>query len=235
MQLLIAHNRNLWQSNYLITPPLPLIFCMPNTNKNYLMTTIIRAFSLALITLLLVSCATPFDRTNIKPGQRVLGPAVSIEVPTEKSWFAVDYGTKNHIRLSQLNYDDSYTIHVTVNKGRPTGMFRTAESHLRAFISARTSKQPERGVIEQSHREWVARDYGPICIGYSSLTEDWRGRSQPGPALVDLIGLTCPHRHLPNILVDVEISRRYELDAPRLDLSGPAKQLFSSIKHYGDD
>lgn len=208
---------------------------MPHTYKIRVLALLTKLSFLAWIALLLASCATPFDRTNILPGQRVQGPAVSIEVPTEKSWFAVDYGTKNHIRLSQLNFEDSYSIHVTVNRGRRAGMFRSAEAHLQAYIAARASNAPERGVIEQSHREWIASDYGPICIGYSSLTEDWRGRSKAGPALVDLIGLTCPHRHLPNILVDVEISRRYELDSPRLDLSEPAEQLFKSIEHYGDD
>ena len=190
----------------------------------------------ALVLLVLLSaCASKFDRTNIQPGQRVDGPAISIVVPTNKTWFAVDYGTGSRIRLSQLNFDDSYIITAGVNRGPRRGMFKDAKAHLEALLNEKRSEVVPEGVILHDHREWAAPDYGSLCVAYSSNREDWRGRNNAGPALVDTVGLICPHSHLNNVLVSVEIQRRYEVDGPRVDIASLAKQLFTSVEHYSDE
>lgn len=190
---------------------------------------------LPLIVLGLSACATKFDRTNIQPGQRVDGPAISLVVPTSKSWFAVDYGTGSRIRLSQLNFDDSYVITAGVNRGPRQGMFRSSQAHLEALFKAKRKEIIPDGVILHDHQEWEAHEYGDLCVAYSSHSEDWRGRNNAGPALVDTVGLICPHRHISNILVSVEIERRYEVDGPRVDIATLAQQLFASVEHYGDE
>ncbi len=193
------------------------------------------AFQTLALCLLLAGCASKFDRTNIQPGDRVEGPAVSIVVPTNKPWFAVDYGTGSRIRLSQLNFDDRYTITVGVNRGPRQGMFEDAKAHLQALLKAKREEEIPEGVILHDHKEWAEPTYGELCVAYSSHREDWRGRNNAGPALVDEVGLVCPHRHLQNVLVTVDIERRYEVDGPRVDMAALAQALFASIEHAGDD
>ena len=188
-----------------------------------------------LLLILLSGCASKFDRTNIQPGQRVDGPAISLVVPTNKPWFAVDYGTGSRIRLSQLNFDDGYIITAGVNRGPRQGMFKDSKAHLTALLKNKRDEIIPEGVILHDHQEWEAREYGNLCVAYSSNREDWRGRNSAGPALVDTVGLICPHRHLDNVLVYVEIERRYEVDGPRVDMSSLAQLLFASVEHYGDD
>jgi hypothetical protein len=181
------------------------------------------------------ACATKFDRTNIQPGQRVDGPALSLVVPTNKPWFAVDYGTGSRIRLSQLNFDDSYIITAGVNRGPRQGMFKDSKQHLSTLLKNKRDEIIPDGVVLHDHQEWEAPEYGDLCVAYSSHKEDWRGRNNEGPALVDSVGLICPHRHLANVLVSVVIERRYEVDGPRVDMATLAKQLFASLEHYGDE
>jgi hypothetical protein len=193
------------------------------------------ALQIALLCIVFAACANKFDRTNIQPGDRVQGPAVSIVVPTNKPWFAVDYGTGSRIRLSQLNFDDLYTITVGINRGPSRGMFVDVTEHLQALLKAKREENIPEGVILHDHKEWAEPSYGELCVAYSSHREDWRGRNSAGPALVDDVGLICPHRYLPNVLVTVDIERRYEVDGPRVDMGALAKKLFTSIEHTGDD
>lgn len=188
-----------------------------------------------LLLILLSGCASKFDRTNIQPGQRVEGPAISLVVPTEKPWFAVDYGTGSRIRLSQLNFDDSYIIAAGVNRGPWQGMFKDSSAHLNALLKSKRDEVIPDGVVLHEHQEWEAPEYGNLCVAYSSHREDWRGRNTAGPALVDSVGLICPHRHIANVLVSVEIKRRFEVDGPRVDIASLAQQLFASIDHHGDE
>lgn len=192
-------------------------------------------FSLIIFVIFLSGCATPFDRTNIQPGQRVFGPGVSVIVPTEKPWFAVDYGTSNHIRLSQINFDDSYSLRVAVNRGPLTGMFKSGQAHLAAFIHGRDSEKVTPGRVVHHRDAWVEPRYGAVCIAYLEHSEDWRGRNNLGPALVDTIGLTCPHVGFGNVFVNAELSRRYDIDAPRIDISTYAQQVFDSLEYAGVD
>ena len=189
----------------------------------------------SFLSFLVNACASKFDRTNIQPGDRVEGPAVSVVMPTNKPWFAVDYGTGNRIRLTQLNYDDSYTITAGINRGPRRGMFKSSEAHLAALMKSKRDKKVPEGVLVHDHKEWVAPSYGALCVAASSSQEDWRGRNSAGPALVESVALTCPHRHLKNVLVTVEIVRRYEVDGPRVDMAALAQILFSTIVHHGDE
>lgn len=184
---------------------------------------------------LLSACATPFDRTNIQPGQRVFGPGVSVEVPTTKPWFAVDYGTSNHIRLSQINFDDSYSLRVAVNRGPSTGMFSSAKQHLVAFVRRRDNTSAVPGLVVHHQDAWVEPRFGEICVAYLSHSEDWRGRNNLGPALVDTIGLICPHPGFGNVFVNTELSRRYDIDAPRIDITPYAQKVFDSLEYAGVD
>ncbi|WP_197472278.1 hypothetical protein [Oleiphilus sp. HI0067] len=198
------------------------------------MSNVYTIIKLLALTLIISGCATSFDRTNIRPGERVYGPAVSVVVPTEKSWFAVDYGTGNRIKLSQLNYDDSYSLKVAVNRGPAFGMFESAQAHLSAYRENVNDDAVE-GLIVHGRDSWAAEEYGNKCITYAEQLEDWRGRNNAGPALVDVYGLVCPHRGLPNILVNVELSRRYEVNAPRINVQNYAEQVFKSIEYAGVD
>jgi hypothetical protein len=179
---------------------------------------------------LLVSCAS-FDKTNILPGQRVPGPAVSFVVPGETPWFMLNYATGNRLKLGQINFGDSFSIRVALNRGPRSGMYRSASDHLAALKSHIVSKGQPTGYKLHSHKEYLATTYGALCVGYESLGEDWRGRNNAGPAMVEVIGLTCAHPEINNALVNVEITRRYEVDSPAVDLSVMAETVFSSLEY----
>jgi hypothetical protein len=187
--------------------------------------------SIFFILLLLLSACATFDKTNIKPGHKVVGLGFSFTVPTEKSWFAVEYGTSHRIKLSQLNHQDSYSILVSINRGPFQGMYKSPEAHLQAFKYHKQREFRKVGLIQHNHKEWADSEYGELCVRYTSSSEDWRGRNNAGPAIVDLIGLTCPHPELHNVLVSFDLSRRSETYAEAVDLTHYADVLFSSVEY----
>ena len=183
-----------------------------------------------LITLLLTSCAT-FDQTNILPHQRVNGLGFSFAVPTEKPWFAVEYGTSHRIKLSQLNNQDSYSILVSLNRPPYQGMYQSAKAHLKSIQIQQYRKQAKPGYIQHTRNAWIESKYGDLCISYTTEGEDWHGRNNEGPALVYLIGLSCPHPSLSNVLITIDLSRRAETSADDVDLVAYAEALFSSFEY----
>lgn len=185
---------------------------------------------LVLITTLLLSACATFDRTNILPGQRVPGPALSFAVPTQNTWFAVEYGTGNRIKLSQLNNEDRYSIIVAINKGPFRGMYNNAEDHLKDLQRFRNSRPQPSGLIEHSHKDWIDTRYGKLCVRSASFAEDWRGRNSKGPAMVESIQLVCAHPELINVLVSTQLTRRSEKEAKQVDLSTLADELFASFE-----
>jgi len=187
-----------------------------------------------LLILLLSSCAS-FDKTNIQPGHRVIGLGFSFTVPTQKSWFAVEYGTSHRIKLSQLNHQDSYSILVSINRGPYQGMYQSPEAHLQAIQYHKQRKFRQAGLIQHNHKEWTDSQYGKLCVRYTSSSEDWRGRNNAGPAIVDLVGLSCPHPELHNTLITIDLSRRADTDAEKIDLTAYADELFSSVEYISAD
>ena len=185
---------------------------------------------LLCLTLLLCSCAS-FDKTNIRPGQRVEGLGFSFAVPTQKAWFAVQYGSGHRIKLSQLNDEDSYSISISLNRGPAKGMYQSAEAHLRAIQRHRAVWPKSFGFSRLRRDEWPDPQYGALCIRYSAYDEDWRGRSRKGPAMVELIGLSCEHPEIDNVLISIDITRRHEVEAPGIDLAAFADALFSSVEY----
>lgn len=183
-----------------------------------------------LFGLFLTGCAS-FDKTNILPGQRVEGLGFSFSVPTERSWFASEYGTGNRIKLMQLNDDTSYSIVVTINRGPFRGMFKSAEAHLAALQRHIRQERKPKGYIEYMHEETTDPRYGKLCVRYRASGEDWRGRNRKGPALVETIGLTCAHPELDNILVNFELASRAEVGQQPDNLAQEADRLFSSIEY----
>lgn len=193
---------------------------------------IMLAVCLALIT----ACAAPyFDKTNILPGQRVFGPGYSFVVPTQKSWFAVEFGTGHRIKLRQLNTLDSYVILAAVNRGPAEGMYQNAELHLQALRLHKLGEFKPAGFFRLEHEEAIDARYGSLCVRYTASGEDWRGRNNEGHAMVDSIGLTCAHPEMDNVLVSIEISRRYEVDALERDLTESAEALFASLQYHNGE
>ena len=190
-----------------------------------------KAILLFYLSVMVAACAS-FDRTNILPGQEVQGLGFSFEVPTDNNWTTVEYGTTNKMHLFQLNDRDNYSIIVSLNQGPHFGMYKSAEAHLRAFKRTKDLEPSIEGLAIRSHQEWVEPAYGKLCVRYFSKEEDWRGRNQEGPALVDLIGLSCHHPKFDNVIITTEIIRRYEVDAPIIDLSIYADALFSSFEYH---
>lgn len=184
-----------------------------------------------LLCLLVTACAS-FDKTNIKPEQRVYGPGVSFTVPTEKSWFAVEYGTSHRIKLSQLNDDERYSILMTINRGPISGMYPTVEAHLHALKLHKALEYIPPGFYRTHHEEWIDPNYGNLCVRHQSSGKDWRGRNKKGYALIDTIGLNCAHPVMQNVLVSIEISRRYERHSPPAELIRYADELFSSLDYF---
>lgn len=189
----------------------------------------LQRLSAACLAVILASCAT-FDKTNITSDVRVPGPALSFVVPTETPWSAVDFGTGSQIRLSQLNFDDSYIIRAAVNRGPYTGMYKDSEQHLSEYQTYLSSRKTKEGFVETKHFERSAPEYGAACIEYREQGEDWAGRNSEGPAYVEKVGIICPHEGLSNILVNLEISRRYEAYAKPVDLNVLSKRLFNSLE-----
>lgn len=181
--------------------------------------------------LLLCACAS-FDKNNIQPGQRVARPGLSFVVPTENNWSASEYGTSHRIKLNQLNQEDDYSIVVTITRGPDEGMYKDAETLLKIVQQYKEGEMKPAGFFRVAHAESLGTGYGELCVQYSSTGEDWRGRNNEGYfALVDVIGLTCAHPEMDNVLVNVEISRRYEETSPAQDLSVYAHELFSSMEY----
>lgn len=189
---------------------------------------------LALLLVSLSSCAT-FDKTNILPGQRIPGLGFSFLAPTEKPWFAVVFGNSNRIRLGQLNDKDSYSINIALNQGPPRGMYTSAESHLKAFKKYKEGERLPAGVVPEHLSEWIDTRYGKLCVRFRAVSKDHRGRYNRGPALVEVIGLSCAHEKLRNTLISVELTRRADLDAGEVDLSALADHLFDSIEYESLD
>ena len=187
-----------------------------------------------LFLVLLMSGCTHFDRTNILPGQRVPVPGFSFSVPTQKAWSAIEYGTSNKIHLFQLNYLDSYTILVSLNRGPRFGMYKNPETHLRVLKSHRKNASKPAGLVWLSHDEWLEPKYGELCVRYTYKAEDWHGRNNKGPAMIDLIGMSCKYPEYQNVLISMEFSRRYELDAETVDITPYADELFASFEYDSD-
>jgi len=185
---------------------------------------------LLLLVVLLSSCAS-FDKTNIRPGQRVDGLGFSFAVPTQNAWFAVEYGNGHRIKLSQLNDVDSYSILISLNRGPVKGMFPNAQAHLKAVQRHRRVWPQSIEFTRLRRDEWLDSQYGELCVRYSAYDEDWRGRNRKGPAMVELIGLSCEHPEISNVLIRIDITRRHEVDAPAVDLAVFADELFSSIEY----
>lgn len=190
--------------------------------------------TLLFVVLLLSACAS-FDRTNILPGQRVAGLGFSFSVPTDKAWFAVEYGTSHRIKLSQLNQDDRFTILVSLNKGPRHGMYSSPETHLKTVRYYEKIEPVPVGLNILNHREWIDSRYGRLCVRQSSFAEDWRGRNKPGPAMIDSVILSCPHQGFDNVLISIELSRRYEKHAQEVDITSYADALFSSLEFTDSD
>ncbi len=188
---------------------------------------------LLCVAVLITGCAS-FDRTHILPGQRVPVPGFSFTVPTERAWTAVEFGTSNKIHLFQLNDLDSYSILVSLNRGPRSGMYQNAESHLLALKYHKQFEDSPAGVFVLSHDEWLEPRYGDLCVRYSYKAEDWHGRNKKGPAMVDLIGLTCEYPEQPNVLIRVEFSRRYEQHAEAVDITPYADEVFASFEYESD-
>lgn len=188
--------------------------------------------SMLLFLILLLSACATFDKTNIQPGERVKGLGFSFTVPTEKSWFAVEYGTSHRIKLSQLNDDDRYSILISLNRGPRFGMYPRAEDHLSAAVNSYRMEPIPTGLTKLFHKEWLDLRYGELCVRQTSLSEDWRGRNNKGPAIVETIELTCEHQELENVLISIELSRRYEKDSAAIELATYADEIFSSIEYF---
>tara|TARA_R110002167_G_scaffold14879_22_gene59966 strand:+ start:2411 stop:2992 length:582 start_codon:yes stop_codon:yes gene_type:complete len=188
--------------------------------------------SLLIFFVLFISSCASFDRTNILSDQRVPGLGFSFSVPTEKAWSAVEYGTSNKIHLFQLNDLDNYSILVALNRGPRYGMYKNAETHLRALRFSKQVELNKENWLLLNHEEWLEPKYGKLCVGYSYKAEDWHGRNIEGPITIDLIGLACEHQEMPNVLISIEFSRRSELHAEIVDIRGYADQLFSSFEYH---
>lgn len=180
--------------------------------------------------LCLAACAS-FDKNNIQPGQRVTRPGLSFVVPTEKTWSASEYGTGHRIKLNQFNQADSYSIVVSLTRGPSDGMYGDVDALLKVVQNYKLGEMKPAGLFRRVHVEKPGTEYGERCVQYSSTSEDWRGRNNEGYyALIDVIGLTCVHPEIDNVLANVEISRRYEETSPTQNLSTYAHELFSSIE-----
>lgn len=191
--------------------------------------------SILLIFVFLLSACASFDKTNIRPGQRVDGLGFSFAPPTEKAWYASVYGGGNQIKLNQLNFDDSYSILIAINRGPRWGMYKSASQHLDRFQSHRRGTPPATGFIEQTHDEWIDPRFGKLCVRHYVMGEDWAGRNNDGPAVVETEGLVCPHKSLRNVLISVELSRRYETYAEKVELRPYADELFMSLEYESLD
>ena len=191
-----------------------------------------RAPMLAALCCVLLSACASFDRTNIRPGDRVPGPALSFEAPTKQSWFTSEYGSGHRMRLVQLNDLDSYTIEVALNRGPARGMYASAEAHMSALRRHRRFQPRAYGYDEMSRNDAVDERYGKLCVRSTSHAKDWRGRNRAGPALVDKVALSCPHPKLDNVLVSVEITHRYEEDMVVEALAPTADDLFGSLEFH---
>lgn len=185
---------------------------------------------LSILFLVLSACAG-FDKNNIRPGQRVEGPGFTFAVPTENAWFAVIYGNSNRIRLSQLNENDSYILQVTLNRGPRSGMYSSVEDHLAMLKRHNLIIIQKAGHPITQHHEEEAPLYGPLCVRYSMQGEDARGRGSKGAALVERIGLSCPHQSMKNVLINFELSRRADASANTVNLARYADELFASIRY----
>lgn len=184
---------------------------------------------LILLCMQALGCAH-FDPTNIQPGQRVPGPGYSFTVPTQKAWSAVEFATSNRIHLFQLNNHDSYTITVALNRGPYLGMFQRAEDHLATLQLSKHAEFKKSHLKLLEHEEWLAPEYGELCVAYRYKAEDWQGRLQD-PVIKELHGLVCEFPVIQNVLISAEISRRAESTAQSVDLLPLAKELFASIEY----
>ncbi len=187
-------------------------------------------FLIWFFAILQLSACSTFDKTNIKPGERVRGFGFSFAVPTDRHWFATEYGTSNRLKLIQLNQEDSYSILVTLNKGPRWGMYPSADAHLSVVQYHKQHEIQPRGYFLLAHQEWVDESYGDLCVRYSVHAKDWRGRNKQGAALIDTLGLSCEHGSLDNVLITIEFSHRYEESGEKTDIERYARRLFKSLK-----
>ena len=182
-----------------------------------------------LFFILFLSACASFDKTNIPPDYRVYGPGYSFKTPTFGAWFAVEYGTGHRIKLSQLNHDDSYAVTTALNRGPYRGMYASAETHLLALKRHMANKRFHKGFVNYTHEESLASEFGELCVRYQYTGQDWAGRNNAGAASIAVIGLNCPHPALNNVLIQIELSRRYETYAKEHDIKNDAEALFSSL------
>lgn len=193
-----------------------------------------KPFLLYLALFVLSACAS-FDRTHISPGERVYGPRYSFMTPPaaydQAPWFASEYGNGHRIKLYQLNHKDSFTIISALNRGPLTGMYPSAEEHLRALQRYQHTVRHPPGFEHAHYDAWIATEYGALCVRYENRGEDHQGRANRGPAQVETLGLACAHPTLPNVLMNLEITRRADHDAPYVDLAKQAEVLFNSLEY----
>lgn len=194
-----------------------------------------------LVSELLVGCAQ-FDRTQIRAGDRIFGPAVSVTVPAvprdlmsdsdRHAWFASDYGSGNRMKLVLLNSDDLFSVEVAINRGPQRGMYRSVSEHLVVVESRRRPISIPDQVEVLAYDVSADPSYGALCVRYRSKLKDWRGRNRAGPALVEDVGLVCEHPKLSNVLVELRVTHRYETFSSEIELAPLADQVFRSAEYY---
>lgn len=186
-----------------------------------------------IVTCVVLSTCASFDRTNIQPGQRVQGPALSFVLPEGRAWFASEYGQGSRMKLVHLGDDEVLTLALSLAKGPNSGMYQSAQQHLQALRKQHWHElaQAQFGYTELAREEGVAERYGQLCVRYSRRAKDWRGRNRAGPAMVQTEGLSCAHPHLPNALVKFELVRRHEPEQNLAPLAELAEPIFASLRY----
>lgn len=186
-----------------------------------------------VVSCLVFSACASFDRTNILPGQRVQGPAMSFVLPESRAWFASEYGQGSRLKLVHLGDDEVLTLVLSLAKGPRSGMYQTAQQHRSAVRQQhwQALAQAQFGYTELTRAEAIAQHYGPLCVRYSRSAKDWRGRNRAGPAMVQTEGLSCAHPHLQNALMKFELARRHEPELSLAPLAELAEPIFASLRY----
>lgn len=85
-------------------------------------------------------------------------------------------------------------------------MYTSAQAHLAALERHLHSQGIPRGLVRHRQNIGIDTRYGDLCVRHSSLEEDWRGRNNAGPAMVENITLICSHPAFNNVLISSEFS-----------------------------